>query len=150
MGGLWCTSKILCFQYRPTHHRLGVHRRPISHSPPRLAHPGHCTVTISSICVSNDSKHFDAAGVFHFRPVRSACCLSLTLWNTIFVHLTLLESHHLTQSIVHVVPSPPSGVRNYLKEALVNIITVHAEVQTHFLNPMNSSLLFRLVLCFFF
>lgn len=30
----------------------------------------------------------------------------------------------------HVAPSSPSGVRNYLKEALVNIITVHAEVQT--------------------
>lgn len=34
---------------------------------------------------------------------------------------------------VHVVSSL-SGVRNYLKEALVNIITVHAEVISHFLN----------------
>lgn len=31
--------------------------------------------------------------------------------------------------LTNVATSPPSGVRNYLKEALVNIITVHAEVK---------------------
>jgi hypothetical protein len=30
-----------------------------------------------------------------------------------------------------------SGVRNYLKEALVNIIAVHAEVSYHYMFPRN-------------
>lgn len=50
-----------------------------------------------------------------------------------FVSIQLIIYHQQSTWIffvVHVVPSSPSGVRNYLKEALVNIITVHAEVQT--------------------
>lgn len=36
----------------------------------------------------------------------------------------------LCSVLMNIVHFSPTGVRNYLKEALVNIITVHAEVQT--------------------
>lgn len=42
---------------------------------------------------------------------------------------------------------PPLGVRNYLKEALVNIITVHAEVQTPAHTPYTPSPLLALWNC---
>lgn len=39
--------------------------------------------------------------------------------------------------LANVAPCCPSGVRNYLKEALVNIITVHAEVKIFQIHPFD-------------
>lgn len=40
-----------------------------------------------------------------------------------------MSAVHFSLVLTNVATSPASGVRNYLKEALVNIISVHAEVE---------------------
>lgn len=56
----------------------------------------------------------------HQRYLECFCCIMEDVW-------TRPPS---SVKVFYVAPCRPSGVRNYLKEALVNIITVHAEVES--------------------